>query len=238
MTHPGVAFSGFRSEAIQFLADLAANNDRTWFQPRKAEYERLLKEPMEALCAALDERFAARGLPFAADPARSPFRIYRDVRFAKDKSPYKTHVAASFPFVGERGRGSAAQMPAVRGAGAAYFHVGPGEVFAGGGIYHPEPGLLRAWRRLVDGDPARVRATFDEPAFVATFGSVGGHALTRVPAGFRSDHPEADLLKLTDVVFGRSLSDEDASSPKLPDLLADTYAAAVPVFAMFAGLEH
>ena len=86
-------FTGFRPEAVQFLADLTANNDRAWFQPRKAEYERLLKEPLEALVAALAEEFAARGLPLRADPARSPFRIYRDVRFSKDKSPYKTHAA-------------------------------------------------------------------------------------------------------------------------------------------------
>ena len=68
------------------------NNDRAWFQPRKAEYERLLKEPIEALCVALEEQFRARDMPLRADPARSPFRIYRDVRFSKDKSPYKTHV--------------------------------------------------------------------------------------------------------------------------------------------------
>src|SRR6476646_8798596 len=95
-------FEGFRPEAVEFLADLAQNNDRAWFQPRKAEYERLLKEPLEQLCVALDERFASAGIPLSADPAHSPFRIYRDVRFSKDKSPYKTHVSASFPF-GERG---------------------------------------------------------------------------------------------------------------------------------------
>ena len=80
-------FTGFRPEALDFLADLAQNNDRTWFQPRKAEFERLLKEPMEALVAALAERFEARGLPLRADPRRSIFRIYRDTRFSRDKSP-------------------------------------------------------------------------------------------------------------------------------------------------------
>ena len=81
-------FAGFSPDAIQFLADLAENNDRAWFQPRKADYERLLKEPLEALVAALGERLAARGVPLKADPARAPFRIYRDVRFSKDKSPH------------------------------------------------------------------------------------------------------------------------------------------------------
>jgi uncharacterized protein (TIGR02453 family) len=82
------AFTGFRPEAIQFLADLADNNERSWFQPRKGDYERLLKVPLEELCVALDQSFRERGIPLSADPARSPFRIYRDVRFSKDKSPY------------------------------------------------------------------------------------------------------------------------------------------------------
>lgn len=92
-------FSGFSPQGIQFLADLAQNNDRAWFQPRKTDYERLLKEPLEAFCAALGERFRARGIPLLADPRRSPFRVYRDTRFSRDKSPYKTHLGASFPWI-------------------------------------------------------------------------------------------------------------------------------------------
>ena len=88
MTQVAPRFNGFTRDAIQFLADLAANNDRAWFQPRKAAYERLLKEPMEALIAALAERLAERAIPLRADPKRSPFRIYRDTRFSADKSPH------------------------------------------------------------------------------------------------------------------------------------------------------
>ena len=86
------AFEGFRPEAIDFLAELAQNNERTWFQPRKGKYERLLREPIEALIAALAERLEARGIPLRADPKRSIFRIYRDTRFAKDKSPHHDKV--------------------------------------------------------------------------------------------------------------------------------------------------
>ena len=92
MTIAARPFPGFTREAIQFLADLAEHNDRAWFQPRKAEFERLLKSPLEELCVALDERFRARGIPLTADPSRSPFRIYRDVRFSKDKSPHHDKV--------------------------------------------------------------------------------------------------------------------------------------------------
>jgi len=134
-------FAGFRPEAIQFLADLAANNDRAWFQPRKAQYEDLLKRPLEGLCAALAERFEATGIPLQADPARSPFRIYRDVRFSKDKAPYKTNVGASFPWTGG-GDASA----------GGYFHLAPGEIFIGGGIWHPEEARLNAFRSMVDTD--------------------------------------------------------------------------------------
>lgn len=85
-------FTGFEPDAIDFLAELASNNDREWFNPRKAEYERLLKAPMEALVAALAERLADRDIPLQADPKRSIFRIYRDTRFAKDKSPHQNKV--------------------------------------------------------------------------------------------------------------------------------------------------
>src|SRR5437867_4250738 len=118
-------FSGFRPEAIQFLADLAENNERSWFQPRKGEYEQLLKHPLEALCVALDEEFRARGLRLSADPAHSPFRIYRDTRFAKDKSPYKTNVGADFPWRVE-GIAATDEARGPHGVGG-YFHFSPGE---------------------------------------------------------------------------------------------------------------
>jgi uncharacterized protein (TIGR02453 family) len=213
-------FEGFRLEAITFLADLAANNDRAWFTPRKAEYERLLKAPLESLCVALAERFEARGLPLTADPVRSPFRIYRDVRFAKDKSPYKTAASARFMAPG--------------GGPGAYFHLEPGEIYAGGGLYRPEPAVLSSWRRLVDTDLGAIRSAIGDPAFTGAFGDLHGDRLTRVPPGFAKDHPGADLLVLKDLVFTARLSDADVLSPALPDTLADLYAAARPVWALLS----
>lgn len=212
------AFEGFRPEAIAFLAELAANNDRAWFTPRKAEHERLLKRPMEALCVALAERFEARGLPLTADPARSPFRIYRDVRFSRDKSPYKTAASARFPAPG--------------GGPGAYFHLEPGEIYAGGGLYRPAPAVLNAWRRLVDTDPAAIHDAIVDPGFTAVYGGLTGDRLTRVPAGYPKDHPDRDLLVLKDLVFTRRLSDADVLSPALPDTLADLYAAAGTVWTL------
>ena len=232
-------FTGFQPEAIQFLVDLAENNDRAWFQPRKGEYERLLKEPLEALIATLSQRFEARGIPLRADPARSPFRIYRDVRFSKDKSPYKTNLGASFPWIGEGpadgvGRSHTGTVHSSGG----YFHLSPGEIYVGGGIWHPEKPWIDAFRRRVVDEPVEIRALVDEAKFKKTFGSVSsdGHSLQRVPTGFPPDHPEAELLKLKDVVFGRRLSDADAMSPALPDIMADSFATALPVMRYLAAI--
>jgi len=228
------AFAGFAPEAIQFLADLADNNDRAWFAPRKADYERLLRRPQEALCLALAERFAARGIPLLADPVKSPFRIYRDTRFSKDKSPYKRHLGASFPW-SEPG----APDPARVGGPGGYFHLEPGEIYVGGGMWHPEKERLEAWRQLVDRQPARVHAAIDDPAFAAAFGAVsadGDHRLKRVPAGYPPDHPEAELLKIKDVVFGRRLPDAVVTSVDLPDVIADAFATALPVLRLLASL--
>ena len=228
-------FAGFEPDAIRFLLELRANNERAWFQPRKAEYERLLKDPLEALCEALGERFRARGIPLRAD-ARSPFRIYRDVRFSKDKSPYKTHVAADFPWVGDGGPpNSASRTESVHGAGG-YFHFEPDEGYVGGGMWHPDRPRLEAWRALVVKRPRDVHRVIDAPTFVSAFGEVGGERLKRVPPGFAADHPEAELLKLKDVTFGRSLSDDEILSPALPDTLADAFEAAVPMLRLLATL--
>ena len=228
------AFRGFQPEAIHFLLELSINNEREWFQPRKTEYERLLKEPLEALCVTLGEQFAARGIPLRAD-AGSPFRIYRDVRFSKDKSPYKTHVSASFPWADE-GVGvthSRSRTESVHRPGG-YFHFQPDECYVGGGMWHPERPFLDAWRSLVVKSPKPVHAAIDDRSFVAEFGEVDGERLKRVPPGYDVDHPDRELLKLKDVTFGRRMTDDEALSPDLPDILADAFAKATPVFRLLA----
>ena len=230
-------FSGFTTEAIQFLADLTQNNDRAWFQPRKGDYERLLKDPLEALCLALADRFATRGIPLLADPKHSPFRIYRDVRFSKDKSPYKTHLGASFPWIEPDGSGSEQADSGAHGNGG-YFNFQPGEMYAGGGMWMAERPRLEALRAAIVETPDRVSTAIEDPAYIAWFGGVTTHeSLKRIPPGWPADHPMADMFRWKDLVFGRRLSDADVCSPDLPDLLAEGYATAIPVFRFLATLR-
>jgi uncharacterized protein (TIGR02453 family) len=229
-------FTGFTHEAIQFLADLAQHNERSWFQPRKAEYERLLKEPLELMVAALAERLAARDIPLRADPRRSPFRIYRDTRFSRDKSPYKTHLGASFPWEDAAAGPGAPPEDQPHGNGG-YFNFAPGEMFVGGGMWMPDRSRLEAFRRAIVEDSERVSGAIGDAAFVAWFGDVHPHeSLKRIPPGYPADHPMADMFRWKDVVFGRRLSDAEVCSASLPDTIADGYAAAIPVFRFLASL--
>jgi uncharacterized protein (TIGR02453 family) len=202
--------------------------------PRKADYERLLKEPMELLIVALADRFRARDIPLLADPRRSPFRIYRDTRFSKDKSPYKTHVAASFAWIGDGAPDDAAEE---RHGNGAYFNFQPGEMYMGGGMWRPQKERLDAFRAAVVERPDQVRAALEAPGFVKVFGKAHpDEELKRVPTGYPADHPLADMLRWKDVIFGRRLSDREVLSASLPDTLADGYQAALPVLRFLAAL--
>jgi uncharacterized protein (TIGR02453 family) len=217
-------FEGFRPEALDFLVELGLNNDRAWFTPRKAQYEALLKDPLQRFCLALGEEFRARGIPMRADE-RSPFRIYRDVRFSKDKAPYKTNLGASFPWTGEGG-----------GVGG-YLHLAPGESFTGGGLYHPSAPRLAAWRNAVVNDREGAHAALDDPTFIAAYGTVDADAtLKRAPAGFDPADPDVELLKLKDVVFGHPLSDAEVFTTDLPKRIASDLAASLPVMRYLAAL--
>jgi uncharacterized protein (TIGR02453 family) len=227
------SFSGFTPDAMQFLVDLAFNNERTWFQAHKSDYERLLKVPLEQMCTDLGDELATRGVALRADAKSSPFRIYRDTRFSKDKTPYKTNVAASFPWVGD---GAATSDGQSERHGGGYFHMSPEGSYMGGGMWHPDPARLAAYRKAIDEDPDTALGALQDPIFLARFEPVHGDEYKRVPTGYSPDHPHADLLKLKDITFGREMTDEEVFSADLPKILAEDYAAAVPVMRWLASL--
>ncbi|MCB2203299.1 DUF2461 domain-containing protein [bacterium] len=178
-------FNGFPKATMRFLRDLKKNNDRDWFNANKPVYEQNVKEPMLQLLSTLAVRMKGLQPDIILEPKKAMYRIYRDVRFSKDKSPYKTWIAAAFTFNGYDRKHDA----------AFYFHITPGEVGIGGGLYNPMGDRLKNLRAAIDSDADALRAIIGEKKFVKEFGGMIGDELQRVPQGYDREHPAADLLK-------------------------------------------
>lgn len=219
MTAPAPAFKGVPPDGLAFLAELAAMQDRAWFEANKPRYEASLRAPLAALVEALAAEFLARGVPLTGDAKRSAFRLHRDVRFSKDKSPYKTHAGLVLfrP-------GAAKEAP-----GMLYVHVHPGACFMAAAFYHPEPDVLAALRAGIRARPeafaaiARVLRDAGAP--------VEGEALTRLPRGFEdmAGSEVADFLKLKSLITRRALTDKQLQSPKAVGRIADFAEVALPL---------
>ena len=179
-------FGGFPRDGIDFMKRLKRNNNRPWFEKHKEEYEASVKLPMQSLIAALQPHFERFAPEFDIHPRKSLFRIYRDVRFSKDKTPYKTHVAAHFVLSGK--------PKGVEGSGY-YLHIEPGEVFLGGGIYMPDGDQLKKIRKAIADQPKRFLSIVGQKDFKKVFGKLQGEKLQRVPQGYEPNHPMAEWLK-------------------------------------------
>ena len=165
-------FTGFPPTAFAFLRDLAAHQDKAWFQDHKHVYDDDVHAPMVSLVAQLVAAFAKDDVPFGGDPERAIHRIYRDVRFSKDKSPYKTNISAALPRGGVKGA-----------PGMFYLNFAPDECFAACGFYHPERSVLDAIRKGIATQPDRFRQS------VAALTAAGltlstDDALKRAPRGY------------------------------------------------------
>ena len=195
------AFPGFPAEGLAFFASLRRNNRREWFQPRKAIFEEKLKQPMRELVGAVNLAMRSFAPDYVTDPDKAIYRIYRDTRFSKDKTPYKDHIAASFSRRGDK-----------TGAGF-YFAVSHKEVAIGGGIYMPEPETLFAIRQHLAERHQEFRKIAGARAVRQLFVEVQGERLTRVPKGYSSDHPAADLLRLKQYLLYVEMPPELATTP-------------------------
>lgn len=217
---PALNFTGFPEAGLRFLRALAANNDAAWFKPRREEYEATVRGPMLALLADVLTLAAARKLPLSGDPAKAIFRIYRDVRFSRDKRPYKTHCGASLTRNGKR-----------LAPGLFYIHIEPGACFTGAGFWHPEPADLDRLRQRILTWPDRfldvVRAL-----------DAGGmpiepddDAARRLPRGCEAGKGTdvESFLKHRNLIARCPLRDDDVRDPGLPLLLLDRYQTALPL---------
>ncbi len=209
-------FPGFDRIGFKFLKELKANNNREWFTPeRKAVYQDHLVEPMRSLLAELRLRYQQEGLPYAPDPKSSMFRIYRDTRFSKDKTPYKVNIAATIPYGGEGKEGL-----------GNYLHIEPGACFFGGGAYFMDSAGLRRLRTRIADDPDELRAI--AKGLKKTFGEIRGEKLKRGPVGFDKDHPAMDLLLYTQMWISTQFPDKLAGSPELVDWVVEKTIEAHP----------
>jgi uncharacterized protein (TIGR02453 family) len=217
-TEPARESASFGPELFTFLSELADNNDRDWFAANKQRYEAHVLEPALAFIEDFGYRLQEISPHFRADPRRvggSLFRIYRDTRFAKDKSPYKTNTGMHF----RHERAKDAHAPGY------YLHLAPGEVFAGGGIWHPDAPALTAIREAIVRDPDAWRSATQ----LGDGLELRGDALKRVPSGFDKDHPYAEDLKRKDFFAWGRLSEEEVTAPGFLDRYTRLCESAAPL---------
>ena len=222
-----VSFRGFSREGMDFLRELKENNDREWFTPRKQTFEEQVRLPMIELVRAVHAemlRFAPR---YVGEPAKCVFRIYRDTRFSKDKTPYKTHIAASFlRNAAEKNR-----------TASFYFSVSPEEIEIAGGLYSPEPEVLLAVRRRIAEDPEGFRATFEGAKVKRLCGPLQGAVTARAPKGFDPEDQAIDLIKRKQYCFFVMLDPALATTSKLAGEIVKRFEAMTPLIEWLNGPE-
>jgi len=214
----------FEPEALKFLRGLAKHNDREWFEPRRAIYERALKAPMLALIDEVNHAMAEFAPEHVRPPHKIMMRIYRDIRFAKDKRPYKRHVSAWWA---RRG------MEKTSGGGF-YLHIHPDEVLISAGVYMPEREQLLAIRRHLSEHAEEYRALHKKilKAKGMSMTDIDGALLTRMPKGFAKDDPADELVRARNWGVHATLSPSVAEEPGLLREIVKRFKLAAPLVEM------
>jgi uncharacterized protein (TIGR02453 family) len=208
-------------ELFRFLRELHAHNERAWFEANKARYVMRVRDPMLGFVAAVGPKFLAVSPHIVADPRPSGgslLRIYRDTRFSRDKTPYKTNVGVRF------GHGAGKD---IHGPGY-YLHLAPGEVFMAAGMWRPDADALRAIREAIVKDPRGWRRAQRSPL------RHGEASLRRPPRGFDPEHPLVEDLKRTSFTVGRQFTERQACSPTFPTLFVSACRRETPLMKFLA----
>lgn len=202
---------------LKFLKDLSKNNDRDWFNENKARYTAAhentiaFADSVLALLRKHDEIATPSG-------KKSLNRIYRDVRFSSDKSPYKTWWAGSFSRATDRLRGGY------------YFSIAPGNTYVGGGFYMPDSADIRHIRQQISADPAPLRKVLKAKAFRDTFGELLGEQVKTAPKGFSKDDPAIDLIRYKSLYAMREFTDSEVTAESFPMEVDKTFKKLRPFF--------
>jgi len=218
---PSIAkpFRGFSPDALSFLRALKRNNRRDWFQPRKEKYETLIKAPMLELIACLNHELARFAPQYITPPQKAVYRIYRDTRFSKDKTPYKTHISAIFP-----------RHTAVKREGSVfYFHFTEKELLVFGGVYSPEREELLAYRTLLAEHYQEFQQILAGRELKRLTHGLEGEQLSRMPKGFPVAHPAESLLRHRQWYLETTLDVKMIHSPKLVSEMARRFAVMAPM---------
>jgi len=198
---------------LEFLAQLRENNDRDWFEANKDWYQRehkTVKEFMKNLQMRLQEHDLVDNMKL--------FRIYRDVRFSKDKSPYKAYWSCGYHRGTEQLRGGY------------YISISPEETYVGGGFYDPNRDDLELIRKKIDRDTDTFRAIIEDPTFKKYFGEIQGDQVKTAPRGYTLDNPAIDLLRYKQFIIRRIFTPEETLAPDFIDQVDETYRAMRPFF--------
>lgn len=215
-------FRGFPPEMPKFFRQLKKNNNREWFQANKDTYDDKVKAPMVELVEALNREFASLAPDFVTDPAKAIYRIYRDTRFSKDKTPYKDHIGAIFIH------------RALDKHTSAGFYVSASDtgVEVAGGVYMPGPDEILLLRNLFAEKHEEFRALAEKKTVKSSMGELKGDELSRMPKGFPPDHPAGTLLRRKQWYFYVTLDAALATSNKLLPEVRKRFAAMLPAVQM------
>ncbi len=207
-------------QVLTFLTKLSRNNNREWFEKNKASYIVAKDDFEEFIGEVLNETLKFEPGYSHLQPKKLIFRIYRDVRFSKDKRPYKTNMGAGFS-----PGGKLIQEPGY------YLHIEPGnKSFIAGGLYMPESAVLSKVRQEIDYNGDRLKKIFAQPAFKKNFGGWDDFdKLKKVPKGYDSEHPLGEWLKLKSFIVTRQLSDKQVSEKGFVKLAAATFKGIKPL---------
>lgn len=214
------AFPGFSPKLVGFLKQLKKNNNRAWFNENKDRYEVDVLAPALDFIDAMADPLSRFAPHFVAIPKRmggSLMRVYRDTRFSKDKTPYKTNVGVQF----RHEHGKDVHAPGY------YFHIDPDQVFLGVGIWHPAADALGRIRDSIVGNPGNWKRARDNTAFRASF-SLGGQSLSRPPRGYDRDHSYIEDLKRKDFIAVMNMNHGDIQGTDVVSRVATAFKSATP----------
>jgi uncharacterized protein (TIGR02453 family) len=217
----------FTPDALKFLRGLARNNDREWFEARRDVFEHSLKAPMLALVEEINTAMEGFAPEHIRPPHKIMMRIYRDIRFSKNKQPYKTHLSAWWS---RRG------MEKTSGGGF-YLQISPKEIMVAVGVYMPEREQLLTIRRWMSEHHDEYRANVNKLLRMksANFSGIDAQALTRMPKGFAPDDPADDLLRAKNWGVHATLPAEAALEPSLAKEIVRRMRASAPLVDMLNG---